>query len=415
MKIYSFFRLKDTRIILMLLCLVSAGFFFSCENNIDEDSAEAYFSIEGNPTGLSVTKTAKTQSYTVRSNRPWQVVAQGTDNWVKAFPAEGDDDGIFSFIVSENATFSARSMNFAFVVDGKEQPVLFTVNQEANVPYITITEASKGVTIAATGGNGVINIKSNVKWTYSLSNTSWLSEVAVSPTQITMKAGVNEGPQRSVVMTLKATDYPSVTAQVTFTQSPGSVVFEDNFNWLTSCTTNIFYDSTNPKRYDAWTADEIAHGWTTTINTYAGNTPVLYAINGVAKLGKTTYGGDLISPKLVNIVGTKNVTVKFKAVPYMTQAGAKDDNILVVSVIGPGTVSTSQFIIDNWPTYPSSVSEHEAYCAAFWNQPEAERSFTITGATAETQIKFLGGDYNLKGVGQGKNRLFIDDVKVSLK
>jgi len=123
-------------------------------------------------------------------------------------------------------------------------------------------------------------------------------------------------------------------------------------------------------------------------------------------------GGDLISPALSKIVGTVNLQVTFKAIPYMTAAGTMDDNILNISVIGPGTVSQGQFIIDNWPVYP--VEGALEYCIGMWSAPAATRTFTITGATAETQIKFLGYDYYLVGVGEGKNRIFLDDIKVEI-
>ncbi|MCK7536500.1 MAG: hypothetical protein MZV63_38740 [Marinilabiliales bacterium] len=91
-----------------------------------------------------------------------------------------------------------------------------------------------------------------------------------------------------------------------------------------------------------------------------------------------------------------------------------DDNFLNVSVIGPGTVSQSQFIIDNWPVYPADAGAVTAYCIGMWSEPVATRTFTVTGATAATQIKFLGYDYYLVGVGAGKNRIFLDDIKVEI-
>jgi hypothetical protein len=51
-----------------------------------------------------------------------------------------------------------------------------------------------------------------------------------------------------------------------------------------------------------------------------------------------------------------------------------------------------------------------------WSAPEATRTFTITGATSETQIKFLGNDYDLRigVVTINKNRIFLDDIKVEI-
>jgi hypothetical protein len=388
------------------LFLLSLFLLSSCkEEPVPEDP---YFTIEGNPTGLTVTKAAKTQAYVVRSNRPWQIVKKEDAGWVRAFPEKGEDDGIFKIIVSANETFDTRTVNFALVVDGEEQPVLFRVEQAGNVPYVTLPDA---VSIPAAGGEFSVDVASNVNWNYSLSSTSWLTEVSVTSQKITFSASENTSiDPREVILTVTAADYPAVSETVTLTQSPGTVVLEENFSWLNYGNV-VFYTTTGETRYDSWTQAEKDMGWTSTLNTYSGDTP-LYARPGFVKLGKTSYGGDLISPALSKLVGTQTVTVTFKAIPYQTAAGTRDDNFLNISVIGPGTVSQTQFIIDNWPVYPTeNVTE---YCVGMWAAPEATRTFTITGATSETQIKFLGGDYALTGVGVGKNRIFIDDIKVEI-
>ncbi len=397
--------------IILPLFLLSLFLLSSCKKEpVQEDP---YFTIEGDPTGLTVTKASKTQAYVVRSNRPWQIVKKEDADWVKAFPDKGEDDGIFKIIVNANETFDVRTVNFAFVVDGKEQPVMFRVEQAGNVPYITLPAS---VTIPAAGGEFSIDVASNVIWSYSLSATSWLTEVSVTSQKITLTAAENTSVDpRSVTLTATATNYPAVVTTVTLEQSPGTVVLEENFNWL-AYGSAVFYTTTGETRIDAWTQEQTDVGWTSTINTVdgSGSTPLVYARQGFVKLGKTSYGGDLISPALSKIVGTVNLEVTFKAIPYMTAAGTMDDNILKVSVIGPGTVSQSQFIIDNWPVYPAE--NVEAYCIGMWSAPEATRTFTITGATAETQIKFLGNDYDLRPtvVTINKNRIFLDDIKVEI-
>lgn len=409
MKTNILFRWKGALLIILPLFLLSAFLLTSCEDEVVPE--DPYFNIEGDPTGLSVTKAAKTQSYVVRSNRPWQILDKEEADWVRTFPEEGDADGIFKIIISENQTFDARTMNFTFVVDGKEQPVLFRVDQAGNVPYITVPAT---VTIPSAGGDVTINVTSNVTWSYSLSDDTWLTEKAVTTTKITLTALENTSiDPREVIMTLTAVDYPAVTQTVTVKQSPGTIVLEESFSWL-AYGSPVFYTTTGETRYDLWTQEQKDKGWTSTVNTVTGSgtTPLCYARQGFVKLGKTTYGGDLISPVLAKLTGTQNLLVTYKAVPYMTAAGVMDDNILNISIIGPGTISQSKFIIDNWPVYPTS--EVEAYCIALWNAPAATRTFTITGATAETQIKFLGGDYALSGVGAGKNRIFLDDIKVEI-
>jgi hypothetical protein len=411
MKTDILFRMKNSLLIVLPLLLLSIFLLTSCEKKIEPE--DPFFSIEGNPTGLTVTKATKTQSYVVRSNRPWQIVNKESADWVRAFPDKGEDDGIFKIIVSANETFDLRTSNFAFVVDGEEQPVLFRVEQAGNVPYITLPDA---VGIPAAGGEFFVDVASNVEWSYSLSDDSWLTEQSVTAQKITLVAEENTSiDPREVTLTVTATNYPTVVETVILSQSPGTVVLEEDFNWL-EYGSAVFYTTTGETRIDNWTQEQTDRGWTSTINTVdgSGSTPLVYARQGFVKLGKTSYGGDLISPALSKIDGTMDVQVTFKAIPYMTAAGTMDDNILNISVIGPGTVSQTQFIIDNWPVYPAEgVTE---YCIGMWSAPEATRTFTITGATSETQIKFLGNDYDLRigVVTINKNRIFMDDIKVEI-
>jgi hypothetical protein len=406
-------NLKSTALVILPLFLFSLFLLSSCkEDPIQEDP---FFTIEGDPTGLTVNKAAKTQAYVVRSNRPWQVVKQEDAGWVKAFPDKGEADGIFKIIVTANETFDTRIANFAFVVDGEEQPVMFRVEQAGNVPYITLPAA---VTIPAGGGPFSVDVASNVTWTYSLSDDSWLAEESVTTQKINLVAEENTSVDpREVTLTLTAVQYPTVIATVVLTQSPGTVVLEEDFSWL-AYGSPVFYTTTGETRIDNWTQEQKDRGWTSSINTVdgSGSTPLVYARQGFVKLGKTSYGGDLISPALSKLDGTQTVTVTFKAIPYMTAAGTMDDNILKVSVIGPGTVSQEQFVIDNWPVYPADAGAVTDYCIGMWSAPEATHTFTITGATAATQIKFLGGDYDLRPtvVTINRNRIFLDDIKVEI-
>lgn len=410
----NIFKLKSALITMLSLLFVFSVVLTSCKDD-EEPAGEAYFNIEGSPTGLSSTAKGITQSYVVRSNRPWQVVAKEANDWARAFPDEGEDDGIFKFIVEENMTFDVRIAEFAFLVDGKEQPVLFRIEQEGNVPFIIVDKAAEGISVPSAGGEVIIDVNSNVEWDYSVGEVEWITGHEKAEKQIKLTASANDGPRRSFTLVLSSPSFPELRTEVEVTQSPGTVILEEDFNWL-GYGNPVFYTTTNEKRYDQWTQEEKDRGWSSSVNTTegSGSTPLLYSRTGFVKLGKTAYGGDLISPPLTGITGTQNVKVTFKAIPYKTKAGTMDDNILNVSVIGPGTVSQEQFIIDNWPAYPSDDATHTDYCINMWNEPEATRTFTITGATPETQIKFLGWDYYLVGVGAGKNRIFLDDIKVEI-
>ena len=102
-------------------------------------------------------------------------------------------------------------------------------------------------------------------------------------------------------MTLTANDFPAVSQTVSLVQSPGTVVLEENFNWLVYGSA-VFYTTTGETRIDAWTQEQKDRGWTSTVNTVTGSgtTPLCYARQGFVKLGKTSYGGDIISPCWLN-------------------------------------------------------------------------------------------------------------------
>ncbi|TRZ45713.1 BACON domain-containing protein [Robertkochia solimangrovi] len=399
---------KMSLIVPMLLCLSFTLGLVSCSDD-DSFSEAPYFSIEGAPTGLSADVNGITQRYVVRSNRPWKIVGQDENTWVTAFPDEGADDGIFKFIVSKNDGFEARATNFAFIVDGEEQPTLFRIEQDKNVPYLTIPDAGSGITIASAGGEFGIAVNANVEWTYKLSDDSWLSQVEVSEDEIRLLADANIGEERTVLLTLSAPGFPELEQEVTIVQSPGNVILEENFSWLTYGSA-VPYETSGETRYDTWTQEEKDHGWYSTPNEVSSGQQIVYARQGFVKLGKTNYGGDLISPKM-NIDGTVTLKVTFKAAAYISKGGNIDDRLLNISSLGAGDVSVSQFTIDNVPN--AGADDDAGIENDIWAEDRAYE-FTITGATSETQIRFLGGDFDLRGIGQGKNRIFLDDIKVEI-
>lgn len=398
-----------------------AAFFTACSND-DDDLGVAYFSIEGNPTSLSVTNTGidydltKAQKYVIRSNRPWKVVPQGDVSWVRIFPMEGEGDGIIRVSVEANSTFNQRIGNFAFVAGGEEQPTLLRVEQAASVPSITIAGAEKGLTIARDGGQVKVSVTANVAWNYSLSGADdWLTTGEVTPNSLAFSAERNtSGAIHTAILTLTATEYPNVTATVSISQT-GALLYED-FSWL-NYGNAIHWETTGETAITKWTADEMSHGWTS-------RSGWCYARPGFIKLGKTSYGGDVVSPKLSSIVGSRDITVTFKATAYISKGGTKDETILYVGVLGDGTLdgavdvnyagSLVKFVgmsIDNYPN-SSNMENGEDYDV--WAPAIAERSVTVKGATANTQIVFLGGAYDadLGSIASGKNRIFLDDITV---
>ncbi|MBC9796834.1 BACON domain-containing protein [Sinomicrobium weinanense] len=406
-KQYIFSIRKTSGRILALVLLLPLA-FMSCKN--DDDVAEdPYFMIEGDPSGLFADVKDTTQKYVVRSNQPWKVVGQEDYDWVRAFPDEGDDEGIFSIIVNENMTLEPRNAYFAIVVNGTEQPTLFSVEQKENVPYITLKDAESGYSIPATGGELTIEIRATVDWSYTVDDNDWLTEVEVSESGIVLQGMENRGDGREVSLTVSSPEYPDLDQTVTISQSSNTVILEEDFSWL-SYGSAVPYVTTDEQRYDNWTQEEKDHGWESTPVKISSNQQIVYARQGFVKLGKTGVGGDLISPKL-NIEGTADVKVTFKAAAYISKGGNVDDRILKVFALGAGETSVDDFVIDN---IPNSAAEDDAGIENDIWAEDRVYSFIITGATSDTQVKFLGNDYDLEGVGQGKNRIFLDDIKVQI-
>lgn len=389
---------------LIISCFVAV----SCEDDDGEGFVgDPYFMIEEDPTSLMVSVAGISQKYTVRSNADWEIVDQDNSDWARAFPDRGDKDGLFSFIVKANPTFESRTANFAFVVNGEEQPILFRIEQEANVPYITIVDAENGIAIPSAGGMVTVNLQTNVVWSHALGNGDWITAGEQGENTLVLEAEKNTGEQRSTTLTIFS-EADGLSQEVTVVQSPGNVILEENFSWLTYGST-IFYTTGGETRMDSWTEAEMAHGWSGTPNAASSDQLVVYARPGFVKLGKTNYGGDLISPPLASLDGPTDVRVTFKAVPYKTAGGTEDDTNLVVGVVGPGTTSVPSFTVDNFPDYATDPD-----CTLIWQDPISTYSFIVSGATAETQIRFLGGAFDLNGVGKGKNRIFLDDIKVEI-
>ena len=391
---------------MMALLITCAAAFQACED--EEPSAPTSFTIEGNPSGITSGVEGKTESFVVRANGDWQIVQKEEGSWVELFPNEGEDDGIFKVTVKANEGFDERVMNLAFVVNGEEQPVLFRVEQDANVPYLTLPDV---VTIPAAGGNFDVAVTTNVDWTYTLSDASWLTEVSKSADMLTLRAAANEAfAGRSVTMTVTADNYPELSETVTLEQSPGTIVLEEDFNWL-AYGSAVPYTTTGETRISSWTAEELARGWTSSMNPFSGDQP-LYARQGFVKLGKTNYGGDLISPKLSMIEGTQDLEVTFKAAAYVSAAGSViDSRVLVIEVLNAGTPSVDVIMVENVPN--TKPEDDAGVVNDIWAEDRAF-SFTITGATADTQIRFLGKAFDLRNETPVTNRIFIDDIKVEI-
>ena len=406
-----FSMFKNKAFLFLSVIFLFSVVLVSCSDD-DNKIGSPYFEIEGDPTGLSVDMNESTSSYVVRSNRKWEVVPQEENNWIDVSPMKGKGSGPLEFTVKANETFVSRIMNFVFLVDGEEQSVMFRVEQEPGVAFLEAPASEKGLSVISAGGKVKIEIISNAVWTYSI-NENWLAESNKTDEQLELMAEANQGTERKAIVTFTSESIPGFSAEVEIIQSSGDVILEEDFSWL-DYGSGKPYETEDLKRIEYWTQEQIDKGWTSTPNEFTKGEQLLYGMVGLIKLGKTNYGGDLISPKLEAINGTATIKVTFKSMGYLTAgAGSKDDNLLRVFAMNAGTIDgQSEFIIDN---FPNNRGDDEAGVVNdAWAPEVATRSFIVKGATSETQIKFLGGDYDLRGVGQGKNRVFLDDIEVKI-
>ena len=329
-------------------------------------------------------------------------------------------------LTAENNTGKLpRSATLHILSEKYNQEKILTVTQGISfIPYIDIfPDTDLSAPIAKSGAVIEVTVDTNVdEWSFTI-DEEWLTSQKTS-TGFRLIAGKYYADLRTATLTVSSVAYPELTQQWQISQEGGYTVknniLTEDFNWLPATYGNkIIYNTTPAEtRYSAWTQAERDRGWTGTPVLDEGAPPAtqiwVYAREGYIKLGKTRVSSDLISPKLTGIQGTKDVRVEFKAIGYQTAAGVKDiGNELNISVIGPGTVSTQQFKVEYFK------NAEEGGATYIWqDDPPNEYSFTITGATAETQIRWLAGPTLgvLTGLlgGNDNNRIGIDDVKVDV-
>lgn len=378
------------------------------------------FELDGDP-GLAVPIEGISKTYQIKSNGLWMIEVIDGGDWIEVSPVEGTGDGSFTVTIDKNRISSKRAATLGFRVNHIRQKQLLKVEQQANPdpPYFKIEGDENKLEISGAGGVQEYHVLSNSAWSVVVPDgTDWVHlDPASGEADGTFKIKVDKNPAytaRTAQLSFVVDDQTHSTV-FTITQEgkvDETVLLNEDFSWL-NYGSAIFYTTTGETRIDSWSEEQLAKGWTSTVNPISGSgsTPLVYARQGFVKLGKTNYGGDLISPALTGIEGTKNLVVTFKAVPYQTQGGTRDGNILKVGVVGPGTVSVETFTINNWPDYSADPE-----CTEIWKAPETTRSFTVTGATSETQIRFLGQDFDLRApVDPNKNRIFLDDIIVTIK
>ena len=196
-------------------------------------------------------------------------------------------------------------------------------------------------------------------------------------------------------------------------QPAGYVYFEEDFSWITVetfggtaanfPTNELGFTNANITAEQQDTIE--AYGWTQELG-------ATYMRPGIMKLGKTSVGGDIISPALSKIgtYASVNVELSFDVAMYESAGGTRVDlDGIKIEIRNGGTIEsqalTSHFALTN--TWVSDKTEQT-------EEAEFNRmTFTIFGATARTQIRIMSGIENSEQVRQGEsNRFFLDNIKV---
>lgn len=413
-----------------VFCLAFVSLLLSCSK---DKEAGGYFELKDGLSKIEAVSEGATETFSIKASGNWKIKPLNKENWIKVEPMEGNGDGTVTVTVNRNYAQEARSNTLFFSMDGQLRNQVLKVEQEASTGggqesehYLKIDGNPTSLTIPEEGISQQYLLRSTGDWKIEiLEGEDWLT---VSPMEgrfdagVNIRAGVNASvtPRKGKLMFYL--DGEAVLGEFLINQEGMVVILQEDFSWL-NYGSEIFSVTTDETRMSSWNAGQSAKGWTGTIppagafppNATASTYVSTYARVGFVKLGRTNYGGDIISPKLTAVQGTKNLQVSFKAVRYATG----DHSLLKVSVVGPGTISVNSFNVTN----VASPNSDLAACRAAWKAPEANYSFIVTGATAETQIRFFAGDYFISTDAKypnhiwpsNTNRIFLDDVLISVK
>ena len=249
-------------------------------------------------------------------------------------------------------------------------------------------------------------------------------------------------------------------------QADPIVVLDENFDKLE----NAVNEETGLNRYskNPWTGadangveyqpnynDIQKNGHVEDLNGWSSNTTYLYACRGFVRISKTSYGGDLVSPKFeaLSVMESADVTLTWQAMGYTSNQKLNDDGSyksgLVhdyqwygVAVLGPGTIegatktkTIAYFDEDkNSLNVEAAIFEIPTDCfitmdtLEAWGFEGTKQQLIIRGATKDTQIAFMSiipsvktTDYTSEempiatdaphGTNKKVNRVILDNIK----
>ena len=249
-------------------------------------------------------------------------------------------------------------------------------------------------------------------------------------------------------------------------QADPIVVLDENFDKLE----NAVNEETGLNRYskNPWTGadangvkyqpnynDIQKDGYVEDLNGWSSRTSYLYPCRGFVRISKTSYGGDLVSPKFdaLSVMESADVTLSWQAMGYTSNLSLNDDGSyksgLVhdyqwygVAVLGPGTIegatktkTIAYFDEDkNSLNVEAAIFEIPTDCfitmdtLEAWGFEGTKQQLIIRGATKDTQIAFMSTipsvkttDYTTEempiatdaphGTNKKVNRVILDNIK----
>jgi hypothetical protein len=400
-------------------------FSFSACSDTNTETGNPYLNFDGITQAITVgvdgIKKANFVGVTVRSNQDWNVNLnnQSDSSWLHYFIDEGNGDGLMYYWVDANSNFRTREGKINFSNNGKTLNSL-DIQQTANKPDVEIANAESGYTILPTTGSLAVPVNHNIPWTATLEDTNWAYIDSCGTDTVYLSFNRNHNDARTVTLTIQGKgDYNNISSSTKITQEAPGLVMNEDFNWLNEGDDKPYYQYPEIA-CSKWTDAEKNYGWTS-IDGW------LYGGIGYIKLGKTSYAGDAVSPAFKTLTTITDVQVSFQAIGYIASTGKEDDGIIKVGIIGPGTIITDAMstINVNGTTYdcarfqctvfPNSANNENGTDYDPWAQDKSHFNFKINGVSKDTRLIFIGGDKwnsDLGGVGQGKNRVLIDNIKV---
>jgi hypothetical protein len=334
----------------------SASSFSSVEEN-----AFTFKAVEGGYTiqdesGKYYYQTGTYNSFNVNAS------AQSDGSHIWTIEKVGDTYKIINNVKSKYIQFSTSYGNFgSYDTVSGDLPILVKV--ENAVPEVNIDES---LTFEAEGGTQTIKLPEGVTATATSDNPAFAVSAQDGAVKVTA-AATTEAQSGVLTLVLNYNGF-AITKTVDLTQKAAPVAGE----------TVVLHETFDKCQHGTSFVNNAASNSDTSIKTdVSGWTFVKgYEAYKSAKFGGSSAAGSATTPKL-GVSG--DMTVTFVATPW-----ANDNTTLKLSVVGGGNLSVSTV------TMKTSFSEH---------------TVTITGATAETQLKFESN-------ASKKCRFFLDDVKI---